>query len=212
MLVKICGIKTIEAADIAAQSGADLIGFIFTPSKREIAPGNAAFITKALPSHVKKVGVFVNETVENMLRIADQVGLDIIQLHGDEAPSVAMQLPYEIIKAFPVQQGNLAHIQDYPCDYYLLDSPVGGSRGGNGTTFDWDLTRNLSIDRKKIFLAGGLTPENVQQAIKQINPAGVDVSSGVETNGEKDFNKIKSFIDLVKSKRKDEIYDNLYNA
>lgn len=212
MLVKICGIKTIEAADVAAQAGADFIGFIFTPSKRKIAPSNAAFIAKALPSHVKKVGVFVNETVESMLRIADQVGLDVIQLHGDEAPSVAKQLPYEIIKAFPVKQENLSYIQEYPCNYYLLDSPLGGSRGGNGTTFDWDLTSDLSIDPKKIMLAGGLTPENVQQAINQVNPVGVDVSSGIETNGEKDYHKIKHFIDLVKSKRKDEIYDNLYNA
>lgn len=212
MLVKICGIKTVEAADAAVQAGADLIGFVFAPSKRQIPPDAAALITNTLPTHVKKVGVFVNETIENMLQIAEMVGLDFIQLHGDEPAAIAERLPYQIIKAFPVDRNKLLSIQDYPCDYYLLDSPIGGSRGGNGTTFDWDLTSSLSIDRKKVMLAGGLTPANVQQAIKRVKPAGVDISSGVETNGEKDFSKIKCFISNAKSTRKDEQIDNIHNA
>lgn len=212
MLVKICGIETVEAAIVAVDAGTDLIGFVFAPSKRRITPENATVIAAALPSHIKKAGVFVNETVENMLQIAKQVGLDYIQLHGDEPPAVAEQLSCQIIKAFPVKPGNLANIQNYPCDYYLLDSPIGGSRGGNGTAFDWELTSDLSIDRKKIILAGGLKPENVQQACKLVNPAGVDVSSGVETNGKKDHAKIKQFIKNAKSSRKDELHDNLYNA
>lgn len=212
MLVKICGIKTVEAADAAVQAGADLIGFVFARSERQITSDAAALIANKLPTHVKKVGVFVNETIENMLQIAQRVGLDFIQLHGDEPATIADRLPYQIIKAFPVERDKLLNMQDYPCDYYLLDSPIGGSRGGNGTTFDWDVTDSLTIDPKKVMLAGGLTPENVQLAIERVNPAVVDVSSGVETNGEKDFNKMKHFISNAKSTRKDEQIDNIYNA
>lgn len=212
MLVKICGIKTVEAANAAVQAGTDFIGFVFAPSKRQITPNAAAQIVHTLPQHVKKVGVFVNETVENMIEIAEKVGLDVMQLHGDEPASVAEQLPYQVIKAFPVNRDKLSMIQNYPCDYYLLDSPIGGNRGGNGTTFDWDLANDLTIDRKKVILAGGLTSENIQAAIERVQPAGVDISSGVETNGEKDFNKIQQFIHNAKCTRKDESIDNLYNA
>lgn len=212
MLIKICGIKTVEAANAAAQAGTDFIGFVFAPSKRQITPDAAAQIARTLPKHVKKVGVFVNETAENMIETAERVGLDVIQLHGDESASVVEQLPYQVIKAFPVDRNKLTNIQDYPCDYYLLDSPIGGNRGGNGTTFDWDLANDLTIDRKKVILAGGLTPENIQTAIERIQPAVVDISSGVETNGEKDFNKMQQFIHNAKLTRKDESIDNLYKA
>lgn len=198
MLVKTCGIKTTDAAAVAVQAGADFVGFVFAPSKRQITPEAAASIGNTLPFHIKKVGVFVNETVENMLKIAEKVGLDVIQLHGDEPASVAEQLPYQVIKAFPVDRNKLKNIQYYPCDYYLLDSPIGKYRGGNGTTFDWDLASDLAIDRKKVILAGGLTPENIQEAIERVQPAGVDVSSGIETNGEKDFNKMRAFITNAK--------------
>ncbi|MEC5424577.1 phosphoribosylanthranilate isomerase [Virgibacillus sp. C22-A2] len=212
MLVKICGIKTKQAAQTAANAGADLIGFVFAPSKRRISPSDAAIIAKSLPASSKTVGVFVNESVERMMEIANLVGLDYIQLHGDEPAAIAQQLDYKIIKAFPVQQDNLSEIKAYPCDFYLLDSPAGVNRGGNGTTFDWHLTRNLSLDPAKIILAGGLTVENVNQASKLVNPAGVDVSSGVEVNGEKDLVKIKEFIESAKKSRKDETIENLHNA
>ena len=194
MLVKICGIKTIEAASVAVQARADFIGFVFAESKRQITPDQAATIAKTIPASVRKVGVFVNETVENMREIAEQVGLDVIQLHGDESPSILEQLPYQTIKAFSIDLVNAETIKSFPADFYLIDSPIGEHRGGTGKTFDWDLATELGIDLSKIILAGGLSPENVQTAIQQVNPAGIDVSSGVETNGEKDHQKIKQFI------------------
>nr|WP_245301464.1 phosphoribosylanthranilate isomerase [Virgibacillus natechei] len=211
-MVKICGIKTEEAAQTAVNAGADFIGFVFAPSKREITAEDAATIAQSIPPSVKKVGVFVNETIETMTEIATLVGLDFIQLHGDETPELAEQLPFKIIKAFPAEPEHFSAMHTYPSDFYLLDSPFGKNRGGNGTVFDWDVTRNLSIDRAKIMLAGGLTPENIQQARKQVNPGCVDVSSGVETNGEKDPKKIMNFIRLAKSTRKDESIDNIHNA
>lgn len=194
MLVKICGIKTIETADVAVQAGADLIGFVFAPSSRQITPNEAAAIARTVPHSVKKVGVFVNESVSYMVRIAEHVGLDMIQLHGDEPPSIIKELPYQTMKAFSIDKINDTMIHSYSCDYYLIDSPAKKYRGGSGQTFDWTLVSDLPIHPSKIMLAGGLTPENVQTAIDLIKPAGVDVSSGVETNGEKDHAKIKRFI------------------
>ncbi|MBP1948565.1 phosphoribosylanthranilate isomerase [Virgibacillus litoralis] len=192
MLVKICGIKTVEAAKEVVNAGADFIGFVFASSKRQITPEKAAQISAAIPSSVKKVGVFVNESERNILQTAEQVGLDVIQLHGDETAEFAAKLPYTVIKAFPMITEQKNAMQSYPSDYYLVDSPKGPNRGGNGTTFDWNLLQDLNLS--KIILAGGLTPENVQSAITTANPAGVDVSSGVETDGEKDLAKINQFI------------------
>lgn len=194
MLVKICGITTEAAAQQALKSGADCIGFVFAPSKRQISPEDAARISATLPPTLKKVGVFVNESKENMIEIAEQVGLDVIQLHGDESADLAKQLPYEVIKAFQMKKESIHLIGSYPCDYYLLDSPIGAYRGGNGTAFDWNLVTDTELDPRKVILAGGLTPENVGQAIVTAKPAGVDVSSGVETDGKKDLAKIKKFI------------------
>lgn len=194
MLIKICGIQTIEAAIAAIDSGADLLGFVFAPSKRRITAENAANIINSLPAEVQTVGVFVNETTAEMKRIANIAGLDYIQLHGDEPEETAKALSFKTIKAFPVTEKTLPIIKEYPSDYYILDSPIGGNRGGNGTTFDWDLVDDLPIDRTKIILAGGLNPENVATAIKRLNPIGIDVSSGVETNGIKNPTLIKLFI------------------
>ncbi|MGY0694362.1 phosphoribosylanthranilate isomerase [Virgibacillus sp. FSP13] len=210
MLVKICGITTHVAANTAVKTGVDFIGFVFAPSKRQITPDKASELAVTLPSTVKKVGVFVNESLEKVKSIAEQVGLDFIQLHGDESPEYAKSLAIPIIKAFSMKPENFAVIESFPCDYYLLDSPKGANRGGNGTTFDWELLREVNLDPEKIILAGGLQPENVQDAIAAARPAGVDVSSGVETNGHKDVNKIKQFI--TNAKRKDEQIDNIYNA
>ncbi|WP_156290301.1 phosphoribosylanthranilate isomerase [Oceanobacillus salinisoli] len=202
MLVKICGIQTKEAAEAAVKNGTDLIGFVFADSKRKITAEKAATIAASIPNSVQKVGVFVNETVERMKETAELVGLDYIQLHGDETPDIAEQLPYKIIKAFAVDLENLSAIQAYPCDYYLLDSPKGKYRGGNGKTFNWELIDRLSLSRGKIILAGGLRPDNVDEAIQLAKPAGVDVSSGVETNGVKDMEKIKQFIKQAKLTKK----------
>lgn len=212
MLVKICGIQTREATKVAVTNGADFIGFVFAESKRKIDPSIAANIAEFIPDEVKKVGIFVNESIEKICEIAEIVGLDYIQLHGDEKPEFAKQLPYKVIKAFSIEDTNLQDIQSYPCDYYLLDSPKGKYRGGNGKTFNWNLIHELDIDRSKIILAGGLTSENVREAISIVEPIGVDVSSGVETNGVKDFEKIKQFIKSAKNEEKDENDDDLHDA
>lgn len=198
MLVKTCGIMTSVAAETAVEAGADFIGFVFAPSKRYLTADAAAEIAATIPSSVKKVGVFVNETLENITSIAEQVGLDYVQLHGDETSEFAEQLPYPIIKAFPATQEGFAKLKDYPCDYYLIDSPFGSNRGGNGTSFDWTVLKELNLDSNKLILAGGLTLENVPQAISLTEPIGVDVSSGIETDGKKDLSKIKNFISKAK--------------
>ncbi|AXI07929.1 phosphoribosylanthranilate isomerase [Oceanobacillus zhaokaii] len=198
MLVKICGISTKEAAEAVLASGADFIGFVFAESKRRISPEAASDIVRLVPSSVKKVGVFVNETVDNMIAIAELVGLDYIQLHGEEPAEVAKSLPYKVIKAFSITKENVSSIKSYPCDYYLLDSPKAEYHGGNGITFDWRMIEQLSIPTQKILLAGGLNADNITEAIRLAHPAGVDVSSGVETNGIKDNKKIKQFITIAK--------------
>ena len=201
MLVKICGITTKEAADAAVDAGADFLGFVFAESKRRITPSEAAVIAADVPQSVKKVGVFVNESPQRMIGIAERVGLDFLQLHGDEPPSFAKELPYKIIKAFPAQKENLGKIRSFPCEYFLVDTPGVTLRGGSGETFDWSILEASGIEREKMILAGGLTPENVRTAIETVNPAIVDVSSGVETSGRKDPDKIRKFIEMAKGKK-----------
>ena len=205
MFVKICGITTEEVALAAVDGGADFIGFVFADSKRKIDLADAAMIAKSIPASVKKVGLFVNETIETMIKTAEDVGLDVIQLHGDEPAEIAEQLPYEIIKAFPAEKESFDVIKDYPCDYILLDAPSKKYRGGNGIVFDWDLLDDLELDHSKLILAGGLTPDNVEVAIEKVDPIAVDVSSGVETDGNKDIEKIKKFIRNAKQTRKDDL-------
>src|SRR5690625_2179122 len=189
MLVKICGIQTKEAVKVATEHRANMIGFVFTPSKRRITPNKAALIAKEIPPSVKKVGVFVNESLSNIKFIAKLVGLDMIQLHGDEPASFAKEIPYPIIKAFSIDQVNDDTVTQYPCDYYLIDSPPTTYRGGSGKTFQWERINELNIDKSKLIIAGGLSADNVEQAIKIATPTGVDVSSGVESDGVKDLAK-----------------------
>ncbi|QDP41778.1 phosphoribosylanthranilate isomerase [Radiobacillus deserti] len=199
MKVKICGIKTVEAAQHVVMSGADFIGFVFADSKRKITKEQAKEIADSLPSTIRKVGVFVNEDPEVVQEIASTVGLDYVQLHGDETPSYCEQIKVPIIKAFQVHsKKDLNKLERYPCAYYLLDSPAGKYRGGNGETFDWSLAKGLDHLKGKIMLAGGLHAENVQEAITEVSPVGVDISSGVETDGEKDPEKINRFVRAAK--------------
>lgn len=198
MKVKICGITRSEDAKTVVKAGADFIGFVFAPSSRRIEPEDAAEISQHIGSTIKKVGVFVNEPVENIIKIANEVELDYIQLHGDEPASTAKAIPFPIIKAFSIDHVSQELLQTYPCDYIIIDSPGEKYRGGSGKTFDWSKLEKLGIDRKKCILAGGLHTGNVQQAISMTNPAGVDVSSGVETNKRKDPTKIVQFIQNVK--------------
>ncbi|MFA1822869.1 N-(5'-phosphoribosyl)anthranilate isomerase [Virgibacillus oceani] len=207
MLIKICGITSQEMARTAAEAGADIIGFVFARSKRQITPEKAASIARTLPSFVKTAGVFVNEDIEKMRAISEMAELDYIQLHGEEPPSIANKLNRNIIKAFSSEQISSINEENHHYEYCLVDGPALENRGGNGKTFDWTLTRDLPKER--FILAGGLTPENVQQAIEFVQPAGVDVSSGVETNGVKDPEKIKQFIENAKGGKR---IEKLYNA
>ena len=200
MKVKICGITDVETGIEAVRYGADAIGFVFAESKRRVTIEKAQEIIGYLPVEVYKVGVFVNESREEIEKIASTVGLTHIQLHGDETGRFSESLSLPVIKSISFQ-GNegLAVLADYPSEFILLDSPKGKYRGGNGTVFNWNEVDPNLINNHKIILAGGLHANNVEEAINIIRPYMVDVSSGVETDGKKDLEKIKSFIEKAKS-------------
>ncbi|MGE6378286.1 phosphoribosylanthranilate isomerase [Peribacillus muralis] len=197
MLVKICGIKTLAAAQEAVNYGADFIGFIFAESSRKVAPELIGEFGKELPGHIKKVGVFSNQTEQEVIRIAEVAGLDFIQLHGNETAGFASRMPLPVIKAFAIQsETDLEKLQEYPAEFLLVDLPKGSS--GKGLTLNWDMIREANLPRRKLILAGGLTPGNVRNAIRAVSPIAVDVASGVETNGLKDTLKMKAFINEAK--------------
>ncbi|TFB21852.1 phosphoribosylanthranilate isomerase [Filobacillus milosensis] len=202
MKVKICGIQTIEQAKVTVSAGADAIGFVFAESKRKVTVDQAQSIAKEIPSSVKKVGVFVNASKDELEATVHGVGLDYVQLHGDESPKFCRSLNLPYIKAFRINEAqDLSKLESYDnASYFLLDSATGPYQGGNGTSFDWRLLKNKAIDSERIILAGGLNEGNVQEAIRQTRPAMVDVSSGVETNGIKDTYKIKNFIQKAKER------------
>ena len=200
MKVKICGITDIETGVAAVQFGADAIGFVFAESKRKVTTLQAQEIIAHLPKEVYKVGVFVNETRDEIEKIAATVGLTHIQLHGDESALFSESLSLPVIKSISFQgNASLEQLADFPSDFILLDSPKGKYRGGNGTVFNWNEVNPHLINKHKVILAGGLHEHNVEEAIKIIRPDMVDVSSGVETDGKKDLRKIKTFIEKAKS-------------
>lgn len=200
MKVKICGLLSEEAALCAAREGADALGFVFAESKREISLKAAKSIISKLPKNIKKVGVFVNPSRERIEEVVSETGIDYVQLHGNETPEFCRSLPYPIIKAFSIESAaDLKKIHDYPCEYVLLDGPKGKYHGGNGIAFDWGILSNFDCKDKKVILAGGLNPQNVRAAVVETNAFMVDVSSGVETNGHKDLEKIKVFLAHVKN-------------
>jgi len=186
--VKICGITTLRAALAAAHAGADALGFVFAPSPRQISPQEAKKLIQALPPFIIKVGVFVNLPLKEVEDIASYCNLDFIQLHGSEPPEYCRLLrqKHRIIKAFQVKNGvSEALIDTYSVDAVLLDTYSPSRAGGTGKSFDWILAQNLKL-APPLILSGGLTPENVREAIALVKPYAVDVSSGVETNGKKD--------------------------
>jgi len=207
--IKICGITNEKDALWAVNMGADYIGFNFYKnSPRKVSLKLAAQIIAKLPSFTQSVGVFVNEEIKIVKRIAEKGGLSLVQLHGEEAPEYCRELKAQsprlrIIKAFKMKnKGNLEEIQNYDVDYYLLDSYVPGIEGGTGEIFNWDLAVEAKQFGKPIFLAGGLTAENVILAIEKVSPYAVDVASGVErTPRRKDYQLMREFINRVRTKR-----------
>lgn len=199
MRVKICGITDVFTALQAVEYGADALGFVFAESKRKISPASAREIIDHLPLHVEKIGVFVNERKERIDEIIAEANLTMIQLHGDESPEFCESFSVPVVKALSINnKQDLEQLADYSNQWFLLDSPSGKYRGGNGTSFNWELLSGRHFTDKKIILAGGLAIDNVEQAIDIASPDMVDVSSGVETDGKKDVGKIKAFIEKAK--------------
>lgn len=200
--VKICGITNLADAQVAVAAGADAIGFIFyEKSPRYVTLPTAADIAKQLPPYIMKVGVFVNAPEETVICAIADCGLTLLQFHGDEPPEYCTQFGLMNMKAFRIHgPETLAEIPKYQTDAYLLDAYSSTTLGGTGEKFNWDLAVQVQKLGKPIFLAGGLTPENVADAIRQVHPFGVDVSSGVESApGKKDHTKVKAFIAAAKS-------------
>lgn len=195
MKAKICGLKTKEHVDLAVTSGADYLGFVFAESKRRITPEKAKEITVNVPRKVKKIGVFVSPSYEEVETIIQQVNLDMVQIHG---ALMTEKLSVPVIRAIPVNHAVQAALSQEPeTEFLLFDAPPQKFVGGNGEVFDWQQLDTSIIKNKKVFIAGGLTAENVLQAKKRFNPYAVDVSSGVETNGVKDPAKIVAFLKKV---------------
>jgi phosphoribosylanthranilate isomerase len=198
--IKICGITNLDDALAAADAGADALGFNFyKKSPRYVDPEKAAEIIAQLPPFVMPVGVFVNEREEKIQEIQQLTCMQAIQLHGDESPEFCQRFGGRVIKAFQVKdKESIKHMVHYHVGAFLLDSYRNGVRGGTGDAFDW----HLAVVAKtfgKVILAGGLTPENVAEAVKLVQPYGVDVAGGVEKEkGIKDHAKIKKFISEVR--------------
>ena len=190
--VKICGLSTKEAVKTAVSAGADYIGFVFAPSKRQVTLEQAAELAKFIPSHIQKVGVFVSPSRAELLEAVDKVGLDFVQVHGQVTDDLFENLSCASIQAVQVD-GN-GHVPNSQADYLLFDAPVAGS----GQTFDWGQLDTTEL-AQPFFIAGGLNEDNVARAIQHFSPFAVDVSSGVETDGQKDHEKIRRFIERVKN-------------
>lgn len=208
MRVKICGIRTLAPALVAAAAGADLIGFVFAPSRRQVSPAEAAAIAAAVRAapgpRPRLAGLFVNAAPPTIAAVAAEVGLDLVQLSGDEPAEHAGQIALPILKAIRMDgsaaeaawlrlaEGGASGVT------LLVDAHVPGSYGGTGVMADWGRAAALAR-RAPVVLAGGLSPANVGEAIAAVRPLGVDVSSGVETDGVKDPLKIEAFIGAARA-------------
>jgi len=201
---KICGMTNLKDVMVAVDAGVDAVGFIFyKKSPRSVTMKIVREIVLELPPFVDTVGVFVNESADQINNIADRCNLDRIQLHGDESPAFCKRIKRRVIKAIRVKDmKSLKQLSDYSVSSFLLDTYIEDQQGGTGKVFDW----NLAHPAKKygsIILAGGLTPANVRGAIQRVQPYGVDVCSGVESQpGIKDHTKMKAFLKYVKAGRK----------
>lgn len=214
--IKICGLSEVEHALFAAEAGADFLGLVFAPSQRQVSLEKALSLVEAVHSlspRPQMVGIFVNLPAPEVNRIANNCCLDWAQLSGDETWQYCQQVERPIIKAIHIPRGRPAREvideittgqkimlnHEFVC---LLDAQSVGAYGGTGQAFDWQLAREVSV-RFPVIIAGGLSSANVGQVIREVQPWGVDVSTGVETNGRKDAAKIRAFIEAVRRTEKE---------
>jgi phosphoribosylanthranilate isomerase len=197
-LVKICGITNAGDAGVAADVGADAVGFIFAESPRRVGVEEARRISMALPENMIRVGVFVDEEPAEILRISREIGLNLVQLHGDESPETVTALReagVKVMKALRVESAaTLEALDEYEADLFLLDAYSARARGGTGERFDWGVAKSL-IGRDNIVVSGGLDPENVREAVEFFEPFGVDASSSLEDGpGRKNGELVRRFV------------------
>jgi phosphoribosylanthranilate isomerase len=197
--IKICGITNYKDAQVAVAAGADALGFVFAPSPRQVTPTTAQKIIVQVPPLITTVGVFVDEDVETIREIIEQCPLHMVQLHGAESPASLAALGGRALKAFRVRDAQvLAEIKRFGSRHFLLDAFVDDVAGGTGTRCDWSIAHRAT-GLGKLILAGGLHPDNIREALAQVRPYGVDVSSGVEQHpGRKDHERLHAFIHEVR--------------
>lgn len=201
--IKICGITNLEDAFLAAECGADALGFIFyLRSPRYVAPERAKKILEKLPDRIAKVGVFVNQELQEVKKTVEFSGLDLVQLHGDESPEYCRQFPSSLlIKAFsPRRESDLRRLRHYPVGAILVDTYDPMCYGGTGKRSNWRLAVKVK-ETHSLILAGGLNLGNIREAIEIVSPDAVDINSGVESSpGRKDHEKVRAIIEIVRSK------------
>lgn len=202
--VKVCGLRRQEDIDYVNCIKPDLIGFVFAPSKRRVTPEQAEQLVQELDSSIAVAGVFVDQPIAFIVDLLERGIIQYVQLHGKEDAAYIASLretcgkkgiAAQLIKAVKVREAkDLEHVEEWDCEYLLLDAwqEEGEMAGGNGRSFDWNLVQAIG---KPFFLAGGLTSTNVAQAIRMTEPFGVDASSCMETDGFKDFDKMKTFVE-----------------
>lgn len=203
--IKICGLKRVEDIEYVNELLPDYVGFVFAKSNRQVTLSEASELIGLLDKNIKTVGVFKDEEIENVKYAAGYLKLDIIQLHGNEDGDYIKKLSnFKVWKAAGIDSEALSlderinRMFEYDAEGILLDSIVNGVKGGTGRSFRWDIINNLNSG-KKIILAGGINPENIENAIKKVRPYAVDVSSGVEEDGIKSYEKMKKIIEKVRN-------------
>jgi phosphoribosylanthranilate isomerase len=203
-LIKICGITNLDDALAAAEAGADALGFNFyKPSPRYITPQNAREIIEQLPESLLTVGVFVNEESPDAVRsIANEAAIGALQLHGDESPAYCHELAadYYVIKTFAVSDTfDSRQAEQYEVQAIMLDTKHNSLRGGTGRVFDWSVAQQAASTISKLFLAGGLSPENIENAIQTVNPFAVDACSALEAcPGKNNHDRVRVFVNMVR--------------
>ncbi|HEX6649291.1 MAG TPA: phosphoribosylanthranilate isomerase [Pyrinomonadaceae bacterium] len=201
--IKICGITNVDDALAAIAAGADALGFNFyRPSPRYVTPQTAREIVAQLPSTVLTVGVFVNEESQSVTRIANEAGVTAFQLHGDESPTYCRELADRyVIKTLAVSRDfNVQTVKAYEVEAVMLDTRDNTLRGGTGRVFDWSIAAEVNKAVPKLFLAGGLSPENITEAIETVQPYAVDACSALEDKpGRKNHERMRAFVELARS-------------